>query len=650
MDINEQMKLWDNAHCKVLDIRRVSMKEGERMRAYVVPAGLFLMSFRGGAAAALDGAAHEIKRYTVLHAGKGSLLDLHAAGDGLDYYSVYYKASDFSPAPYKPAEVSRRKRAFELSYSFVPDAPVALHRFLSDMYKSWSKRQPLGSLQARALLYQFVHELLGQMRVQNVQVERRDLAAQVVSLIHSRYAEPLTLESLSDSLNYSVPHLSSYFKNRTGLSPIDYLIKVRIEKATALLLETDATLKEIAVGVGYQDPYYLGRLFKKHKGLSPARYRQEHAASRRSGDCPSTIMRSSIVPLQSSGYTDTSENHYQYGKVDDREEDREMFKPSGTLLSSALLLSLTLVLSACGVSNEPTAQQPTVSSAPSVSESLAVQPQTKIIKTVNGDVEVPVNPTRIIAGEYLGSLIALGVTPIGTSDHHIKNPYFQEYLKDVENIGDGNGNLEKIMALDPDLIIMDDMYAELNEQLAKIAPTVVIPYASLQTVNEEIAYFGELLNKSREAESWLADYDQRISAAKESVLKAVPTDATFSVLEISDKSIMAVGSQFGKGGQPIYKGFGFNPPAGVAAEMADPGWASVSIEALPKYAGDYIVLTSDSLTLDEIKAEPVWSSLDAVKNNRVFLWGSDRSGYWDPLAILHQTEELAAWLTGTAKP
>ncbi|MGO4547396.1 ABC transporter substrate-binding protein [Paenibacillus sp. 2TAB23] len=226
----------------------------------------------------------------------------------------------------------------------------------------------------------------------------------------------------------------------------------------------------------------------------------------------------------------------------------------------------------------------------------------------------------------------------------IQNPYFGESLKGVADIGEGNGNVEMILDMQPDLIIMDDTYPEMNEQLHKIAPTVIVPYASLKTVHEEIAYFGELLGKEKEAEQWLADYDRRTAEAKAKVLKAVPADSTFSVLELMDKNVSAVGANYGKGGQPIYGAFGFKPPAVVGPELTDPGWASLSSETLPKYAGDYIILTSDSHTLEDLKADPIWNSLDAVKNDRVFLWESKRSWYWDPIAILSQTEELADWL------
>jgi len=638
MDINELIARWNHANCKIIDIRRTTIRAGDSMRSYYVPSNLFLMSIRGHATASLGREYYRMQRFTVLHASKGSVLSMDAGSEGLEYYSVYYKVSIDPPAPSELAA-----HAINHSYSITPDNPVPLHRILSEMHKEWEKQQPLVRLRVRTLLYQFVYELLHQMQVQGTSSAKRDLAVQVAAIIQEHYADAITLDSLSESLNYSVAHLSSFFKLRTGLSPIDFLIKVRIDKAAALLLETDATLKEIAGGVGYQDPSYLSRMFKKHKGISPIHYREIYAKKGKSEDNPPITLESSIVPSESVNYTNIIDNHYQDNG--DGEGDLFMFKHSSTALASALLLSFMLLLSACGNSGiKGTAELPSnTSDTPTASEQL----QTKKVKTIKGEVEVPLHPKRIVAGEYLGSLIALGVTPVGTSDHHIKNPYFQQYLKDVENIGEGNGNVEKILSLEPDLIIVDDFYPELNEQLSKIAPTVVIPYASLKTVHEEVTYFGELLGEEDKAKAWLADYDSRMATAKDSVLKVIPADSTFSVLELAgDKSIMAVGTAFGKGGQPIYNGFGFKPPADIAAEMADPGWASVSTEVLPKYAGDYVILTSDSQTLDELKADPIWGLLPAVKNNHVFVWKSDRSGYWDPIAILSQTEELAAWLTG----
>ncbi|GGD81300.1 AraC family transcriptional regulator [Paenibacillus nasutitermitis] len=646
MDMHDQLESWNHAHCKIFDIRRIKMNADESIASYLAPASFFLMSVQGSAQLLLDGTGYNARSFKIFHAGKGTRMDICAGLEGFEYYIVYYKASIPLPARQKITDLVERVQPFHVQYSFVPANPVALYRCLTDMLKEWQSADSLGRLRVRALLHQFVYDLLKQMQLQGVRPEKRDLAAQIISIIHERYAEAITLESLSESLNYSIPHLSSYFKSRTGLSPIDYLIKVRIDKAAALLLDTDAALREIAAGVGYQDPYYLGRLFKKYKGLSPANYKLEHSSKRRLEDYPSISMRSSIVSRKSLRYTNVNDNHYQH----DGEGELPMargFRPS---VGAVFVLTFMLLLSACGgESTAKTNGSSTKTNDPSTKTAAppTEQPQTKTISTVAGEIEVPLHPKRIVAGEYLGSLIALGIVPVGTSNHHIKNPYFGDALKGVEDIGEGNGNMEKILEMDPDLIIMDDTYAEMNEQLPKIAPTVIIPFASLKTVHEELTYFGKLLGKEREAELWLADYDRRIAAAKQKVLKVVPADSTISILEVMNKDISAVGANYGKGGQAIYGGLGFKPPAAVRDELNDPGWASISAEALPKYAGDYMILTSDSHTLEDLKADPIWSSLDAVKKDRVYVWGSDRSWYWDPIAILSQTEELADWLAGS---
>lgn len=315
-----------------------------------------------------------------------------------------------------------------------------------------------------------------------------------------------------------------------------------------------------------------------------------------------------------------------------------------------LMLTLTFVISACGNSNTTVGKtgnntEPTV--APTETSQQAGNVDTRAIKTVstiNGDIEIPVQPKRIVAEEYLGSLIALGTLPVGAPGLTLENMYFKEALTGVADTGEyGKMSAEKILALNPDLIISGQ--AESYETLSKIAPTIIVPYGDLKDAHEELTYFGELLGKEEEAKNWLTDYDKRIADAKAKVEKAIPTDATFSILEDGGKSIWAYGDNFGRGGQPVYQALGRKPPTAVAAEIMEKQWAEISAEALTNYAGDYIILTSNDLTEADYEADPIWSSLPAVKNGHLYVWKEERSWYYDPIAVLSQTEELAAWLT-----
>lgn len=319
------------------------------------------------------------------------------------------------------------------------------------------------------------------------------------------------------------------------------------------------------------------------------------------------------------------------------------------LIFSVLLLAMTLLASACGnnktgnsaAETESTALAPAASQQPEAANTPAAL---KTVTTINGDIEIPVEPKRIVAEEYLGSLIALDIVPVGAPGLTLENVYFKEALSGVADTGTyGKMSPENILALEPDLIISGN--ADSYETLSQIAPTIVVPYGDLKDAHEELTYFGELLGKEQAAKDWLADYDKRIAAAKARVDAVIPADATFSILEHTAKTTWAYGDNFGRGGQPVYQALGRKPPAAVAAEIMDKQWAEISTEMLHNYAGDYLIVTDNNQTVEDFKNDPLWGSLPAVKNNHIYVWKEARSWYYDPLAVLSQTEELADWLT-----
>lgn len=313
-------------------------------------------------------------------------------------------------------------------------------------------------------------------------------------------------------------------------------------------------------------------------------------------------------------------------------------------VAAALCLAL---LAACSSNNAaPAASSPTASESAKLpaSESPSAEPEYKTIDTVNGAIQIPLHPKRIVAEEYLGSLIALNVIPVGAPGLTLQNYYFKEALSGVADSGTyGSPSPEVIASLNPDLIIIGnkDQY----EALSKIAPTLTVPYGELKNAHEELVFFGKALGKEKEAEAWLEEYDRRIAEAKAKVDAVIPADASFSIIESTAKSIYVYGDNFGRGGQPVYQALGRKPPAAVAEQVMEKQWAEISPEMIDEYAGDYIVLTANGRTVEDFKNDPVWSSIPAVKNDRLYVWPEERSWYYDPIAVLTQTEELVSWLT-----
>jgi len=84
------------------------------------------------------------------------------------------------------------------------------------------------------------------------------------------------IKELADMLGYSVSHYSALFKKKTGFSPIHYYIQLKIQKSCQYLYFTNMNIKEICNKIGFDDPYYFSRMFKKMMGSSPAKYRSHH--------------------------------------------------------------------------------------------------------------------------------------------------------------------------------------------------------------------------------------------------------------------------------------------------------------------------------------------------------------------------------------
>ncbi len=95
----------------------------------------------------------------------------------------------------------------------------------------------------------------------------------VERLMRSNLHQELTLDTMAHYSQLSKFHFSKKFKELTDSSPIQHFINMKIQRACFQLDNTALTIKEIGESLGYGDPYYFSRLFKKSVGMSPKQYR-----------------------------------------------------------------------------------------------------------------------------------------------------------------------------------------------------------------------------------------------------------------------------------------------------------------------------------------------------------------------------------------
>jgi len=119
-----------------------------------------------------------------------------------------------------------------------------------------------------------LHQLLGE---EGGELYGRKLILAVKQAIDSEYGESLQVKELARRFNINQSYLSTLFKQEIGLSLSAYLQNLRLEKACSLLQETGIPIADIALAVGYNDPQYFYRLFRKAVGCTAMEWRRRQA-------------------------------------------------------------------------------------------------------------------------------------------------------------------------------------------------------------------------------------------------------------------------------------------------------------------------------------------------------------------------------------
>ena len=100
----------------------------------------------------------------------------------------------------------------------------------------------------------------------------------VVNFIYNNYNQKISIEDLSQLLNYSPYYFSRFFKELTGRTPIDYLNRYRIFRASELLRTSEASISEAAAAAGFENLSYFIRMFRKYNNCTPSMYRKRGKA------------------------------------------------------------------------------------------------------------------------------------------------------------------------------------------------------------------------------------------------------------------------------------------------------------------------------------------------------------------------------------
>ncbi|MBE7120233.1 iron-hydroxamate ABC transporter substrate-binding protein [Bacillus cereus] len=293
-----------------------------------------------------------------------------------------------------------------------------------------------------------------------------------------------------------------------------------------------------------------------------------------------------------------------------------------------LFISLTvlfvLVMSAC--SNGSTDKK---------NDAKGKKSETITYQSENGKVEVPANPQRVVVlSSFAGNVMSLGVNLVGVDSWSKQNPRFDSKLKGVAEVSDEN--VEKIAELNPDLIIGLSNIKNVDK-LKKIAPTVTYTYGKVDYLTQHLE-IGKLLNKEKEAKTWVDDFKKRAQTAGKDIKAKIGEDATVSVVENFNKQLYVYGENWGRGTEILYQEMKLKMPEKVKEKALKEGYYALSTEVLPEFAGDYLIVSKNKDTDNSFQETESYKNIPAVKNNRVFEANMMEFYFNDPLTLDFQLD------------
>jgi iron complex transport system substrate-binding protein len=265
-----------------------------------------------------------------------------------------------------------------------------------------------------------------------------------------------------------------------------------------------------------------------------------------------------------------------------------------------------------------------------------------------GETCVPNQPSRavVLGVPPLANALTLGIKPIGAQiDFEAPPPYLQGQLGGIEPVGTAvQPNLEKLMALNPDLIIAMNTWELTYEQLSQIAPTVVDDWEGYPSWKEHFDFVAEALGKAAAAEQVWQSYDRRIQDLK-TALGDTYRDQEISVVRICCK-VLASDVENSFSGM-ILEDAGLRRPPSQG--KADGGLVFFSEELLTELDGDimFMILDEDEDSkrmFEQLQKKPLWNQLNAVRQEQVYVVNLATWRGGNPLAADAVIDDLFKYL------
>ncbi|MFB9326416.1 helix-turn-helix domain-containing protein [Paenibacillus aurantiacus] len=147
-----------------------------------------------------------------------------------------------------------------------------IQRRFERLHEEWRLDDPLSAFAGLGILRELISLIARDLERPEVPPIKTRYAEAMQRYLRERYREPVATRDLARLIGRSPNYAIAVFREVTGQTPIAYMHQLRVAEACRLLLNSDMTIASIADYLGYYDPSYFFRVFKKHASMTPSDY------------------------------------------------------------------------------------------------------------------------------------------------------------------------------------------------------------------------------------------------------------------------------------------------------------------------------------------------------------------------------------------
>lgn len=267
-NVDRLAEIFANDPYEIKSVYRLVIQPKSILREFRTLKYGFLFIIRGANRISVNGTVYDLHPGSVFHAAPGMQMEAQVAGESeLEYYSVFYSLDQ------RYAEDGHHE--CNAHFKLEPGAIPRVLELLLMLHQSVHTLGGMEKLRVKELFLNIMHQVLVGHKNQVTSGSSDIVAEEAIAYIKRNYMNPLTLEELAGIHAMNPKQFSYFFHKHTGLRPIDFVIQYRMERASELLRGGDYLIRDIAVSVGYANPLYFSRAFKKKFGISPSLYTKQ---------------------------------------------------------------------------------------------------------------------------------------------------------------------------------------------------------------------------------------------------------------------------------------------------------------------------------------------------------------------------------------